>query len=484
MAVQKSRILDAIAALEAGDRRRAAALIAQELRTGEQTGDRWASVSKLATKIGEIDLGIEASRRYAMKEPITLDRLLGHCGALAQVGRSEEGIALLDRLPAQAQQHPAVLHFRGTIASEGGDFAEAEDLLRRSLKAAPGSPQGWFALSMIKTFEPGDPDFAGLAAIEPQIAGVDTLTQARYFYGMGKALVDMGEVERGFAYYEKGAALRRRDEPYDRAQQDRFADGLIAEFTEESLTRLKSSKFAEQRSIFVNGLPRSGTTLVESILVSHSRVSDGAEINLVHPALIPTKDHTFAGAIAYQERARSKDPWGEIAADYHKMLRMRFPGGGLVVDKTLSQSMVMGLLLQAMPRARVIWMRRRPEDIALSAYRAFFTSSVTWSWSMEDIAHQMRAEDRLFAHWTRLFPEQILTVQYEDLVADPDTWIQRILDHAGLEMEEGVREFHKNRRKVRTASVKQVRSAISTDAVGKAEKFAEQLEPFRRAYNA
>ena len=154
----------------------------------------------------------------------------------------------------------------------------------------------------------------------------------------------------------------------------------------------------------------------------------------------------------------------------------------LVVDKTLSQSMVMGLLLHAMPQAQIIWMRRRPEDIALSAYRAFFTSSVSWSWSMEDIAHQMKLEDQLFAHWTALFPDRILTVQYEDMVRDPQSWIPRLLGHAGLEMEEGVLEFHKNRRKVRTASVKQVRSAISTDAIGKSEKFAAQLEPFRTAY--
>ncbi len=484
MAVKKSRILDAVGALEAGERRRAAALIARELRAGEQTGDRWGSVSKLATKIGEIDLGIEASRRFAMSEPISLDRLLGHCGLLAQVGRSEQGIELLDRLPPQAQDHPAVLHFRGTIASENGEFERAEALLRRSLQLAPGSPQSWFALSMIKTFEPGDPDFAGLAAIEPQMGGVDTLTRARYYYALGKALVDMGEVAQGFAQYEKGAALRRQDEPYDRAAQTAFAEGLLADFTRSSLAQLTPSRFRDQRSIFVNGMPRSGTTLVESILVSHSRVSDGAEVNLVQPSLIPTRDQTFAGALAYQDRVSSKDPWGDLATDYHKMLRMRFPGGGLVVDKTLSQSMVMGLLLHMMPDARVVWMRRQPEDIALSSYRAFFTSSVTWSWSMTDIAHQMRLEDRLYRHWAELFPEQILTVPYEDLVQSPEEWIARIFGHVGLELEPQVFEFHKNRRKVRTASVKQVRSAISTDAIGKSDRFAEQLAPFREAYQA
>ena len=101
---------------------------------------------------------------------------------------------------------------------------------------------------------------------------------------------------------------------------------------------------------------------------------------------------------------------------------------------------------------------------------------------MADIAHQMKSEDKLFAHWKSLFPERILTVPYEELVTAPDHWIKRILGHAGLAMEPAVRDFYKSRRKVRTASVQQVRSDISTDAIGKSDRFASHLEPFRKAY--
>lgn len=482
MKTGQSRILNAIAALEKGDRRRAAALIRQELKEGPKSGERWGSVSKLAEKIGEIDLALEASYRHALTEPVTLNRVLAHCGALAQAGRSEDALAFLDRLPKAAQNHPAALHFRGTIASENGDFERAETLLRHSLAIAAGAPQAWFALTMIKTFAPGDPDFSRMAAIEPQIASVDPLTRARYYYGMGKALVDMGEVERGFDYYEKGAAIRRQDNPYDRDRQEAVTEGLINDFTPEGLAKLQPSHFNRQRALFVNGLPRSGTTLVESILVSHSKVDDGAEINLVQPAFIPTIDYSLRGALAYQGRTRESDPFGSLATDYHRMLAMRFRGQGLVVDKTLSQSTVMGLLMHAMPEARVLWLRRNPEDVALSAYRSFFTASVNWSWSMEDIAHQMKLEDRLYAHWSELFGERILTVPYEKLVAEPDEWIGKMLAHVGLEDERQVREFHKSKRKVRTASVKQVRAPISTGAVGKAAGFANQLAPFRNAY--
>src|SRR5690606_16992079 len=120
-------------------------------------------------------------------------------------------------------------------------------------------------------------------------------------------------------------------------------------------------------ALFVNGLPRSGTTLVEQILVSHSRVAEGGEINLLRAALIPAGDRSLAGARRYEQRTAGKpDPWGALAGDYFRMLEMRFRTGELVVDKTLGQSHFMGLLLHMLPAARVIWMRRDPEDVALS----------------------------------------------------------------------------------------------------------------------
>lgn len=479
---QQSRILDAIAALEARDRRTAVALIEEELREGEPTGQRWKAVYRLANKIGEIDMAMDASQRFALTPPTTLTQLISHCGSLTHIGRSEEAVALLERLPARALEHPAALHFLGMIDSENGDFDAALAKFRKALAGSPNSSDSWFALAMVKTFEKDDPDFKRMASIEPLVEGYDALTRARYFYAMGKALVDMGEVDKGFDYYARGASLRRMADPYDRAQQEAMAERLISDFTPDNLARLTPSQFTGQRALFVNGLPRSGTTLVESILVSHSRVTDGAEVNLVKSALIPTGDYSLEGALDYQERYEGDDPWGQVARDYHHMLDMRFRDEGLVVDKTLGQSFLMGLLLHSMPDARIVWMRRRPEDIALSAYRTLFTSTVRWSWSWDDIAHQMKLEDKLYAHWVETFPERILSVQYEELVQDPDTWIPRIIDHVGLEHEPQLREFHKSQRKVRTASVQQVRAPINTGAVRKADRFADQLKPFRDAY--
>jgi hypothetical protein len=143
----------------------------------------------------------------------------------------------------------------------------------------------------------------------------------------------------------------------------------------------------------------------------------------------------------------------------------------------------MGLILHALPSSNVIWMRRSPEDTALSCYRNFFSSPIPWSWSFTDIAHYFRLEDRLHAHWAALFPERILTVAYEDLVRNPKDWIPRILKHSGLSDEPGVYAFHENKRSVRTASVQQVRRPISTDRIGSARGHEPHLAQFWAAYD-
>lgn len=480
-----SRVLSAIESLKRGERRQAQRLLEDELRDGPPTGERWRSISRLATEIGEIDTAIEASRRHSRTEPITLERLLGHWGVLAALGRTEEALAEAERLPPSVAGQPIVLHFRGTIAGQLGDFSAAEDFYRRALALTPYLPQTWFALAMIKRFEPGDADIAAMERIEPSLGQVDPEVRARFYYGLAKAWHDCGEHDRAFELYSKGAALRRQAEKFDAAAVEAFADSLVRDFTPHAMASLKPSGFTDNRVIFVNGLPRSGTTLVEQILASHSQVGDGGELNLAKAALIPTVGRNWAGALAYEQRSESADPWGEIAQDYHRMIAMRFPdAGGLIVDKTLTQSHIMGLLLHAIPQAKVLWLRRNPQDVALSCFRSFFTSALPWSWSFADIGRFFRVEDRLYRHWAELFPDRILTVPYEELVQDPDTWIPRILSHAGLEMEPQVMAFHETKRSVRTASVQQVRAPISTDRIGLSGPYAKYMDAFFAEYGA
>lgn len=480
--MSKPLVLQAVEALKAGDRDRALFCLREELRSGPPSGDRWRSVDLLAQQIGEIAIAIEAARRFAATQPLSLQRLIHYWSTLATYGREDEAEAEIARLPEDALSHPDVLQIRGTLATDGGRFDEAERHFRALIAARTSPERGWFPLSMIRKFSSGDHDIEAMERVRPQLDRVEPDARARFLYGLGKAYGDAKEHDRSFACYREGAAIRKTIDRYDRAGTQSFVDGLIRDFTPETLKALLPSRVEVSRALFVNGLPRSGSTLVEQILASHSAVADGGEVNLVAPSLIPAGRRDYAGALAYQERSPSADPWGDCARTYERLIGERFGKGGLIVDKSLVQSHVMGLMLHILPGARVVWMRRDPEDSAWSIFRNFFTRSVPWGWDLEDIAHFMRLEDRLHAHWSALFPDQILTVPYESLVAAPDAWIPRILDHVGLEQEEAVFRSHETTRRVKTASVAQVRAPISTKAIGQSEAVADHLAPFRAAY--
>lgn len=482
MTTGKPYVLRAIDALGQGDRETAISLLQRDLATESPGGSRWKSVAMLAANIGAVEISLEAARRYACTQPVSLEPLLYYWGELAAAGRSEIARSEIARLSPRDRLHPTVLHFEGTLAGEEGDFDAATQFYRRALATTATSPQTWFALAMIKRFTANDPDLAEMERLRPAIARAAPAINARFLYGLAKAWHDTGDTDRAFHYYAQGAALRRREERYDRTYMERVSEGLIRQFQPETLRQLTPSGAVDRRAIFVNGLPRSGTTLIEQILASHSQVADGGELNLFRSALIPTKDFSWEGAVAYQRRSQSGDPWGDIGQTYFGMLEERFRTRSLIVDKTLSQSYFMGLLLHTLPSAKVLWLRRNPEDVALSCYRNFFSSQIPWSWSFEDIGHFFRLEDRLFDHWTQLFPDRILVLPYEDLVRAPSSWIPRILDHAGLEDEPQVHRFHETKRSVRTASVSQVRAPIATDRIGSSQGYARHMEAFHAAY--
>jgi hypothetical protein len=336
---------------------------------------------------------------------------------------------------------------------------------------------------MVKTFAPGDPDIAAMERLERQRGGAPEM-RASLHYALGKAAEDCGEVDRAFVWYARGAALQRQQRPFNVAGYRAAADRVIAEFTAANIARLRPSRLENQRSLFVTGLPRSGTTLTEQVLLGHSLVTDGAEVNLFRAALIPLLGGGIADALGYERRADSGDPWGDIGRDYGRLVDQRFRSPGLVVDKSLGQSLMIGPMLHALPNARVAWLRRAPEDVALSCFRTYFSSGLPWTWSLTNIADYMKAEDRLFEHWRNVFGERILVVPYEELVRDPAAWAERLQAHFGLPFEAGLEAASREGRAVGTASVGQVSRPISTARIGQAAAFAEHLKPFRDRYYA
>ncbi len=263
----------------------------------------------------------------------------------------DEAAAELQRLPPAARSHQTVQHFFGTMAAQRGAFAEAEAHFRQALEGSQPMPHSWLALSTIKSFAPNDPDIAEMERKRQRMTASGGDMAARFHYALGKAWHDAGEYDRAFASYAAGAELRRDAAAYDATAMAARVERTIAQTPREALDRLVPSGERQARTIVVNGLPRSGTTLVEQILTSHSRVADGGETTLFHAALLPTADASLAGALAYQDRGGT-DPWGRLARNYHRMTAARFRTDLLTVDKTLLQSLHMGLLCTRSPIPR------------------------------------------------------------------------------------------------------------------------------------
>lgn len=475
----------ALEAFKARDRDRTAALLGQVLSLCPPLGASWGPVSRLANAIGEVSIAVSAAEHHAALDAADPTPRLNLGQMLAHNGRHHQAQAVGEALVRDQPENPAAWHFLGTCRAQLGDNAGAIRDLRHAIalpRSGAGAAWAWLAIAGAKTFKAADPDITAMQRLLKTLGVTPHEIEARSAlqYALGKAWDDVGEIDAAFAAYADGAAAVDAGRKVDHEETDAFVDDVIARFDADMLSRLPRGNTVSARPIFVLGLPRSGTTLVEQILVSHAEVLDGAELNLFRTAAMPIR--SFAPD-AIEAFARA-DPTGfdHIGRAYLHLLDERFGPEGRVVDKTLNHSRYLGLIHAVLPDARFIWLRREPAGIAWSCFRTRFARGVDWSWSLAGIGRYFRGEDRLHAHWTRVMGDAILTVQYEDLVTDPDTWIPRIVSHAGLPWQEGLKDFHKTERAVSTASFAQVRRPMYTSSKEAWRRYESHLKPFFDAY--
>lgn len=477
---------DFVTALHRNDSARALAIARDLLTAGADLGDQWQAIARFAAHVGEWSIAISAARRFLKRLPNDPDRALFAAEILAAAGRVTDAVALSDHYARTQAGDARFHHLSGTAKLELGDTQAGLGALYRAVSIWPHSGITWLAIAGATDYAQDAAAVQRLEAAFPAMAQADVAANAAYLYALGKSREDRRDSPGAFAAYSAGARLIRRERPYDRAAdlaEARAAiDGLDAGWLDRSAW---DGPTDEAAPIFITGLPRSGTTLVEQILASHSRVSDGGEINLLRLAA----DRVGGSTAADLRRRRSQAPsnqaaWQPARDQYLHLLSERVPAPGRALDKSLNTSRYAGLLRLALPDAPVIWLRRDPADVAWSAFRTFFASGLGWSFDLADIGHHFAVEDMLFAAWQRLLGDRLLVVPYDDLVRDAGSWIEQIIIHCGLEMEPQVLRFHETHRAVKTASVAQVRRPIYRDALGASSTQAAALAPFFTSYAA
>ena len=467
---------------EAAARRDRAAIcdaVAGLLDANAPLGRDWKRIAELMRVSGEIALAHRAMDAFIAASGNTAEALYQKVVLQTQTGRLREAHDLLESLPADRMDPAARAYVLGNTALSLGLVEEARAELEKVVTGKPGWGPAWLTLSSAVNLadDPlGDRLLSDLAAAEHQAPG----DRARFHYALGKLHHDRRQYDRAFAAFARGAELLRAEIPYSRQGNEAGARAAMSGFWPGAIERLGTRQSrATSRPIFVTGLPRSGTTLVEQILTSHSAVADGGEISLVQHVAVAAGGTSGEAIEAYLARGGAPEAMADL---YLHLLEQRFGSTGRIVDKTIDNSRFLGLIASILPEAPLIWMRRDPLDSAWSCFRTFFIHGVAWSYGLTDIAHHFLLEDRLIDFWQARLGERLLVVPYGALVDAPVDWTRRILAHCGLPEEEGVHKFHETERVVATASALQVRRPINRSGIGVAEPYRDFLQPFVDSY--
>jgi Flp pilus assembly protein TadD len=390
---------------------------------------------------------------------------------LLSAGDDHGARAALRKAQKVAPNDPIALLGLAQIARVEGRFEDAQSLLKRTLKISPKMPTAWAALNSTRKMTTADSAWFETAQ-EIASSEIPLWEETELRFAMGKYCDDIKNYEQAFAHYRRGNELLKSvAENYDRQAADNFADDMIRVHTREALA-LTEGGSASAKPVFVLGMPRSGTSLTEQIIASHPAAGGVGELDFWHQA---ARAHDEIRRQVLDLPARKK-----LAEDYLRLIERRCPSALRIVDKTPANSDLVGFIHTVFPNARIIRMRRDPIDTCLSCYFQNFSTGLTFTMDLADLADYYRVHQRLMNHWCSELPAgTILEVPYEGLVSDQEVWTRKILDFIGLEWDERCLAFHETKRSVLTASAWQVRQKVYGQSVERWRNYEKFVGPLK-----
>jgi tetratricopeptide (TPR) repeat protein len=412
---------------------------------------------------------LEKSLAQRPGNPMTLMRLLR---VLRALNRSEEALPFLDKAAAHRPSSAEVHQLRGALLNALGRREDARLAFERAVALRPNGHY-YRDLAAVTDFTPGNKHIANMEAMQrsPNISPDQAMA---LHFALGKAYSDTREYDHSFIHQIEANRLRRAQTTYsEEAEMERFRK-LKTNFTAEVL-RARAKGDPSDKPVFIVGIPRSGSTLVEQILASHPDIGAIGESALWHKSakdVLGDMDFTDAPQSATDDQLR------EIGARYVADTTELQPSTKRIVDKMLLNFLYIGLIHMALPNARIIHTMRDPVDTALSAFSEELPAGPPWLFDLGELGRFYRAYAEMMDHWRRVFPpDVILDVRYEDVVADLEGQARRIVEHVGLPWNAACLEFNKTERPVWTMSASQVRKPIYKTSVGRWRPSEKYLKP-------
>jgi tetratricopeptide (TPR) repeat protein len=392
--------------------------------------------------------------------------------SLLSLGRENEARALYEDAFASEGRRTELLVGKAHLLQRIGDFDAADALLREAIGQKPLDGDIYRILVNNRKLRPEDPVIAEMERVWTDESLSDA-GRASLGFALAKALEDVGAYDRVFTYLRPANDLMRDLQPYDIARRRREVEKLIAAFEASDFTR-EIAGATDFAPIFVTGLPRSGTTLVEQVLASHGTVSGGGELGTARRAAARALTH--ADGTLRDIDAMAEAEIAEIGLETEKEMRSLFPGTDRITDKAVQTYNLFGPIRLALPKARFVLVERDPRDTALSMYRNLFAKqSHLYTYSLSDLGAFYRAYRRIVGFWQEKLPGQIHVVRYERFLEDPEGETRALLAHCGLPWDEACLKFHENRRRVDTLSFAQVRQPLYKSSLQAWRRYEDEL---------
>jgi tetratricopeptide (TPR) repeat protein len=446
------------------------------LRRAVELAPGWAAAkANLALVLGR--MGRPAEAMELLDDIFALEpEEVGHwnlkAATLGRLGDFDEAIRIYESVIERAPRQPRVWLSYGHMLKTVGRQAEGIAAYRKAIEIKPTLGEAWWSLANLKTVKFDDAD---IAAMEEALRARDLSDEDRFHldFALGKALHDAGRADEAFAHYSRANALRLKSQPYRPDEITRSVDRSIDKFTAQAFQE-RPGRCSDRDPIFIVGMPRAGSTLVEQILSSHSQVEGTSELPYI--PILAHKLGRYPKAILDASEGERR----ELGVDYLKQASVqRRTDRPFFIDKLPNNWLYVPFIQLVLPNAKIIDARRHPLGCCFSNFRQHFARGQAFTYDLEHVGRYYADYVRLMAHIDVVLPGRVHRVIYERMVEDTEGEIRRLLDYCGLEFEQACLEFYKTERAVRTASSEQVRRPIYREATEEWQRYEPHLEPLK-----
>ena len=436
----------------------------------------WVDLANVQFEMHKFADAVDSAKEVLRLTPDAAESHMLYASAIGMVGEHEEAIRNYERAlaiaPDKAGTSCKMAHHQKTIGRQDDAIAS----YRRAIAARPDYAEAYWSLANLKTFRFRDDEVDAMKDLLAN-GNPDDESRAQLHNALGLEFEGRGQYDEAFSHFEMCNEARRPHETYDPVEIESMYDRVIELFTKGFLEQNRGVANASVTPIFVVGLPRSGSTLIEQILASHSQVDGTHELADLSRAV---------KAVSKSKRRRVQFPdglagigineWRRLGEEYLASTEIFRSGAPYFVDKNPNNFVYAGILKLAIPNAKIVNARRHPLDSCLGSFKQLFASGQPFSYDLNELGEYYLQYRRLMDHWHEVLPGFVLDVHYEDVVADLESQVRRMLDFCGLPFEDACLRFHETERAVKTASSEQVRRPIYATSVNLWRNYEPHLD--------